>query len=299
MKKVFSILIVSALALGLSSCRSKSSNTNQSLDSKDQSDSSVSSLTETVEYTYEFNINGCYTKQTFTSLQGLCNGLEDNVLNNFCALGEREREFYRHCKGDRFKPFTIQNTTKKADSVSSNFIDFVNLKNDESKSDLMMMTDSRRSVNEVSFSCMEDDRAENALSNGIILLNNSQVSFYRGMSGGLIFLQDNKGQFKSSVLMNCKYEQGEVEADVFSETDIVKEQLRVGEKLSVKMMVLSKTKRKEVAESLHIYCTDKITPEKMKTTEGLLIASGSRILLKRDVDSSQYDNRENMLISCE
>jgi hypothetical protein len=56
--------------------------------------------------TYELSENGCNTgRHTFPSFTELCVGLQNNTLNNECALNLRAEHFRRNCQGQSFSPF--------------------------------------------------------------------------------------------------------------------------------------------------------------------------------------------------
>ncbi len=86
----FGILTVLALALGLTGCGS---------DAGPEIGNETSS--HSAQYTYEFSYNNCSTeKQTFTSLEAMCDGLKSESRNNGCAVSMREGYFKeRGCSG--------------------------------------------------------------------------------------------------------------------------------------------------------------------------------------------------------
>lgn len=60
------------------------------------------SSTTTQDLSYSFTFNGCETgEHSFSSLQELCEGLQDEDLNNSCARSLREEYFEsQNCTGD-------------------------------------------------------------------------------------------------------------------------------------------------------------------------------------------------------
>ncbi len=51
-------------------------------------------------YTYELNINDCPTgSHSFSNLTDYCAALQNNTLNNNCALSERSNLFAEKCPG--------------------------------------------------------------------------------------------------------------------------------------------------------------------------------------------------------
>jgi hypothetical protein len=52
-------------------------------------------------YSYQYTVNGCDTGQhSFGSLEAMCHGLQDNGLNNGCALSDRQSYFSsKGCSG--------------------------------------------------------------------------------------------------------------------------------------------------------------------------------------------------------
>jgi hypothetical protein len=56
--------------------------------------------------TYELSENGCSTgRHSFNSFADLCVGLQNNTINNDCALNLRADHFRRNCSGQTFSPF--------------------------------------------------------------------------------------------------------------------------------------------------------------------------------------------------
>lgn len=56
--------------------------------------------------TYELSENGCTTgRHTFPSFPEMCVGLQNNTINNDCALNMRAEHFRRNCQGQSFSPF--------------------------------------------------------------------------------------------------------------------------------------------------------------------------------------------------
>jgi hypothetical protein len=52
------------------------------------------------ELSYDLTVNGCATgKQSFSSLEAYCSGLQNDALNNGCARSTREQLFYQNCSG--------------------------------------------------------------------------------------------------------------------------------------------------------------------------------------------------------
>lgn len=55
---------------------------------------------ETVDKSYQFNVNGCDTgKVNYTSNDDLCAKLQDESLNKFCAQDKRKEMFDQSCGG--------------------------------------------------------------------------------------------------------------------------------------------------------------------------------------------------------
>lgn len=56
--------------------------------------------------TYDLSENGCSTgRHTFPTFPEMCVGLQNNTLNNDCALNMRAEHFRRNCQGQSFSPF--------------------------------------------------------------------------------------------------------------------------------------------------------------------------------------------------
>lgn len=52
---------------------------------------------ESKSYSYDFNVNGCPTKQSFSDHGSYCQGLKNEALNNGCARELREKTFEANC----------------------------------------------------------------------------------------------------------------------------------------------------------------------------------------------------------
>lgn len=69
--------------------------------------SSSENSSREVSLTYELVMNGCNTsRQQFSSIDGLCDGLQDEMLNHGCALDLRRLEFSIRCGGRSWRPRT-------------------------------------------------------------------------------------------------------------------------------------------------------------------------------------------------
>ncbi|KYG63222.1 hypothetical protein AZI86_16095 [Bdellovibrio bacteriovorus] len=94
MKKALILTLLTVVFVG---CSSDSENKNESL-------------------SYEFSYNGCNTgKHQFNSKAEMCQALQDNELNNGCAIGMRASHFDLHCPGQTFTAFN-----KKPQSQTQN-----------------------------------------------------------------------------------------------------------------------------------------------------------------------------------
>lgn len=63
-------------------------------------DGLVSSQSANSKLTYNFSDNGCQTgEHTFFSEQQMCDGLKNEVLNNYCASRLRQVKFQADCQG--------------------------------------------------------------------------------------------------------------------------------------------------------------------------------------------------------
>lgn len=59
-------------------------------------------------FTYEYTENGCNTgKHSFSTLDAYCAALENNSLNNNCAVNSRQSAYYQKCSGT-FSPHLIR-----------------------------------------------------------------------------------------------------------------------------------------------------------------------------------------------
>ncbi len=83
---------------------------------------SVSHESKSESLGYEFELNGCPTgKREFSSKADMCQGLQNNNLNNGCALGMREEYFKAQCPGQDFNPYWEENGTQVFDFESSEY----------------------------------------------------------------------------------------------------------------------------------------------------------------------------------
>lgn len=57
-------------------------------------------------FKYNLSYNGCSTgEQSFNSRSEMCTGLQNNKLNNYCALDLRRIHFENECPGQKFSAF--------------------------------------------------------------------------------------------------------------------------------------------------------------------------------------------------
>ena len=58
------------------------------------------------EYKYNLSYNGCSTgEHKFSSKDAMCDALQNNSLNNYCARDLREQHFRGQCPGKTFTSF--------------------------------------------------------------------------------------------------------------------------------------------------------------------------------------------------
>lgn len=106
--KPWKSISLSCLTLALAAC-------------SDSSDSVPASYGVNQALTYELSEKGCTTgRQTFPSFTELCVGLQNNTINNYCALDMRAQHFRRSCQGQNFSPFDAP----VGDNNDSNFPGF-------------------------------------------------------------------------------------------------------------------------------------------------------------------------------
>ena len=117
MIKNFSIIIGLFIFCLLSSCSKKS-------DSPLSRPSTKQEITQRQEsYTYQIKVGLCDTgEHSFTSKKAYCDALQDEFLNNFCALRERqEMHSYNNCT--EFGQFTSKNEKQSPETLPKNPVD--------------------------------------------------------------------------------------------------------------------------------------------------------------------------------
>jgi transposase-like protein len=105
------IIMVGMLTLTVAACSKSGSGTRKGGDSSPQSPAQSplqndKSNVKTDSLSFEFEINGCKTgKHVFNSRDELCKGLQNNTLNNNCAVDMRADFFQTNCPSQTFTTF--------------------------------------------------------------------------------------------------------------------------------------------------------------------------------------------------
>lgn len=117
MKPTAHSLVVVATMFILSACGSDSSSVKHIPGKLPPSNDKVETSSH---FSYEFKLNECTTgKHQLTSKEELCEALQNNTLNNGCAVELREIHFQSHCQDQTFEPFTEPSTEETEDNGQS------------------------------------------------------------------------------------------------------------------------------------------------------------------------------------
>ena len=296
MKNLIKAALLSSLALSLVSCNSSSNSKGSSAVSPAENNSLL-----TENYSYDFRINNCSTeKHTFTSLDALCKGLEDNMLNNngcndletrAILANKRKDYFYQMCPGT-FTPFTTPKHDNKTRDLNFQVLQttqVINLLLNSSSETIQMQKKKRFPLIPVSFSCMNNETAMTAEIDGVILLKNSEIVIKKEVLNPAVLLN-------TSVLLSCA-SNSETDDPDFLEADYIFHNLKVGETLPTHLAILSRDTHSK-PELAYIACVENEALALINPS-AITITKGSKILVKKNSNFTKYDSRESMIISCE
>lgn len=293
MDKHLNIAFFSILFL-LSACGKNNSKPQAQVDLK-----TTSEFAQNFNYEYTGKNNCSTKKQNFTSLEDLCSGLQNNNLNNNCAIDSRRSYFKEMCPGLVFTPFTIKNKKDKLPLVgfqerylkkNAAFLDIFKALPEWSGSNSSVLT---------TFSCIDDMSIRDLFHNGFMLLNNSRIVINRDLD--YLFADGSKPskQTLPHVIYNCEDEMTQLDRDYMNDQEIELKRIQFGESLYIPVIISQMGVTKQVKLTM-IKCTDNglIAHD---GSNGVLMFQGSRLAIKRDIEyfRKKIDTRESVVISCE
>lgn len=289
--KVSQIFLLSLTVLVLSSCskKSHSSNTNTIETIRPQTELQ----TERVEsFSYTLEQNGCSTEtQNFGSLAEMCQGLQNNTLNNGCAL-ELRAEFYKlKCTGSEFAAFDEE---KGNDKNYSNAIEHKKLKNGDTIVELVKPTalGTAKKGAYIPFSCASSVADAMNLENGFTLLNGSKLLINRDQS-------KVKRKYPQAFL-ECSDVTSEINENI--DSALVKNiSLKTGHAIAEYALLSSEeTLRTELT---YISCSESKKEILLNLTNGVNLIKGSKLLVRRDISNDVRKGiahpQEFLLVSCQ
>jgi hypothetical protein len=299
MKGSAHLLLIALLATGLSACSKKGSNHTTT---KIQTIETLKTVEkETVKFISTFNYtlvddNGCSTgTQVFSSIEDMCNGLQNNTLNNNCSLELREDFFKKNCTNEDFKPFDDE--SKLVTDNFSNVLEQKKMKNGDINIELIKVTPVGTAKNSVksTFACASTLEDALRLENGFIFLVGSKAIINRDQS-----VTERK---YPQAIFECTDSSLEQSSELLDETLVKKVSVGVGH--AVMEYVVFEGERPEVlhSELSYISCSETKTEIMNSLTNGLNLVKGSRVIVRRDINTAQRsgikDKQEFSLISCE
>lgn len=304
MRKIFNIALISALAFGLIACKESG----KSVGAADNGSISTNEIQSSTTYSYDFTYNNCKTgRQTFDSAEKLCTGLQNNTLNNNCALSFRENYFNNNCQGT-FKPFS-EKQKGEIFSDTLNLFDIKRMSVGSSTIDVLKTSPNgvSKTISTLSiFSCIGsiNDGAHNR-NNGFTLLKNSKAIINRDLN---YRFRDgtSASDLKPQVAFLCDQdENNEQEMDTIEGIDYAERHLQTGHAI-MEIVITSPAGIYPIQSELtYISCSENAYDAAFSGVNGVGLLKGSKLVVKRDRDyvfgdgSRPTSSAEVSVITCE
>lgn len=316
-KNLKSTLMISSLVLTAVACTNskvaKHSAAQSQTDSKTQSTSSETTVIngiETKKLSYQFKENDCDTdRHEFASLQELCNGLQDEKLNNFCTPEAREEKFKHNCSGtytpfvsDSFNTDALNQQMPAPKSIGKPAEDVApkagaqadsstkEMKSGDAGFEVFKMSPPGVDVSQASafsiLSCGLSPREiiENKR-NGILLLPESKM----------ILARDNDYKFADGsstanlspfVKVNCNSQAGQKPADITTLDPKLFQvrELHTGNALLDVMITSPEGKDDRQSGMITVSCDSDISSATIKTRNGIDLMKGATLVIARDLN---------------
>lgn len=262
-------------------------------------------------YSYEFSFNGCKTeKQTFSSKEAMCEGLQDEVLNKGCAVASR-KDFFKSqgCEGTfTSKTKTSPSTQNQADvppgkapnleipklpentdkTKGMTGMEVVTVAAD--KTELLIFKSSPEQAQEVrndgvEFTCIQniEELKSRKLQTGILMMNQSQVLIRLGA--------DATGHTPENPLATVKCSRENKTAiipEMFEDKKIQTRVLKEGESI-LDVVRTARLGDNAVQSFTVISCNKDLLQAAFTGNNGLNLKTGSRILFHRELNYTFAD----------
>lgn len=295
MNRFLTTVLLSAITVTLVSCNQPSgkivrTNANSS-QKKGQDELQVDN-----KFQYEFTINGCGTgKQTFNSSENLCIGLQNNTLNNNCALSLRESYFKSNCSGE----FTPVSTPVALDDKE---FQTVQMELNSSKLDIILTSpEGAKTESAVVFtSCFSDTIALiDTYHNGFTLLNNSKAIINRDLD--YTFGDgSNASALAPRAILECQKDEDDNGENKFNSSEYTVKNLTAGNAVMVPVIV-SPAKYTELKTNLtYISCIKDAEEAKVTGVNGIMLLPGARVMVTLNMNyyGNLSDIHAKVIVTC-
>lgn len=245
-------------------------------------------------YSYTLEANGCSTEtQTFSTLAEMCKALQNNTLNNNCALELREDFFAKNCGSSEFVAFDEEKGGDKGNNNIS--IEKKKLKNGDIIVDFIKTTPIGTAKNAafVPVSCASSIADAMNLENGFTLLNGSKILIKRDQSKVL--------RKYPLALLECNEVANDKTSETVNESQVKIISIKAGQ-ATVEYALLS-SESDSRSELTYISCSESKEEYTSSLTHGVNLLKGSKVLVRRDVSRDLEKGiggpEEFSLIRCE
>lgn len=296
MKSTTNLLILALVASGVVACSKKGSHTTEFRTIETLKTIEKENVKLISTFTYTLEDNGCSTgTQVFSTIEDMCKGLQNNTLNNNCALEVREDFFKKNCTGTEFVAFDDQSLS--AESSFSEVLEPKKMKNGDISAELIKVTPIGKSKKSVmaSFACAASLEDAQRLENGFIFLNGSRAIINRDQSL-------NSRKYPQAVF-ECVDANAEQSNEVLNEALIKTVTVKPGHATAEYVVISGERPEVTKSELSYISCSDSKTEIMNSLTNGLNLIKGTRLLVRRDLNALQSnginEGQEFALITCD
>ncbi len=294
MKGMSGVFFVVLIATSLSAC-SKSKN-NATQDNQTIREIQVERIQIISTVTYALDDNGCSTgSQVFTSIEEMCSGLQNNTLNNKCALELREDHFKKNCAGKEFKAF--DDKTNTIEITFKEIVEQKKMRNGDIIVDTLKVTPmgTAKKARSISFACAKSIEEGMKFESGFILLNGTKALINRD--------QTTSSRKFAHALLECADAENELLKEEINQSNIKIRNVKTGDALAESVIIDGYAPAATRSELTYISCSETKEQAKAILTNGVNLVRGSRLMMKRDV-SADLDNgirhpQEYTIVICE
>lgn len=284
------VIFLALVMIAASACSKKSSHSNTNTVQTLQTEK----LKVVESYSYTLESNGCSTEtQVFSTLEEMCKGLQNNTLNNNCALELREDFFAKNCGSAEFVAF--EDETKSNDKNYSAVVEQKKLKNGDIVVDFIKTTPigTAKKASYVPFSCSTSIADAMELENGFTLLNGSKMLINRD--------QSKVARKYPQAIIECSDASAEQTSEVIDESVVKLVTVQTGHAVVEYATLSSEGNARN--ELTYISCSESKSEIMSSLTNGVNLLKGSKVLVRRDVSKDLAKGmkhpHEFSLVSCE